>query len=203
MFSNTLPQAPAAQRNKFPLLQYLDKYIDRTSSKTLFEIGSGTLDHALFFSRMYPKLTWTPSDSENRSKMINLFLQENSYTNIKPMSSYLCGKTPPPKEIFDYIFTANTLHIMSWSECLHLFEDLKSLMKVGTYFFLYGPFKHNESYTSYSNKEFDKFLRTNNPLSGIRDIEEIKTILLKKNIIFFDQHYLPANNELYIFTKKD
>jgi len=54
--------APATERNREPLLEVLREVLP--ASGTLLEIASGTGQHAAFFARAFPGLTWQPTDVE-------------------------------------------------------------------------------------------------------------------------------------------
>ena len=67
--------------------------------------------------------------------------------------------------------------------------------------FLYGPFKIDNKHTSQSNYFFDKSLKMQNELWGIRNIEEVTEEA--KNNGFFQEDIIkmPANNFSIIYRK--
>ena len=52
--------AEACDRNQAPILEVLKTILPDTGK--VLEIGSGTGQHAAYFSRYLPNLTWQPSD---------------------------------------------------------------------------------------------------------------------------------------------
>ncbi len=100
---------------------------------------------------------------------------------------------------YDYLFTANTLHIMSWQSVENLFCWLPKILKPGGLLFTYGPFKFEGCFTSESNKSFDVYLKKNNPEQGIRDIEALEKLACKMDIGLLNRHDLPANNHLLVW----
>ena len=54
------PYAPACDRNREPILEALKVALPPRGR--VLEIGSGTGQHAAFFSRHLPQLSWLPSD---------------------------------------------------------------------------------------------------------------------------------------------
>jgi Protein of unknown function (DUF938) len=52
--------APAVARNREPILRVLRDRLP--SSALVLEIASGTGEHAVWFSRALPALTWQPTD---------------------------------------------------------------------------------------------------------------------------------------------
>ena len=52
--------AESTRRNRNPILRILKKEIEGT--KKLLEIGSGTGQHAVYFSKKLPQILWQTSD---------------------------------------------------------------------------------------------------------------------------------------------
>jgi hypothetical protein len=100
------------------------------------------------------------------------------------------------------MFTANTLHIMSWPEVAALFRGLGGALAPGGVFCVYGPFRYAGRYTSDSNREFDQMLRERDPGSGLRDMEDITALAAQYGLHLEADHDLPANNRLVVFTKE-
>ena len=54
------PFAESCVQNREPIRQVLQGYVE--GRQTLLEIGSGTGQHAVYFSALYPWLSWQTSD---------------------------------------------------------------------------------------------------------------------------------------------
>jgi hypothetical protein len=100
------------------------------------------------------------------------------------------------------MFTANTLHIMSWTEVIALYRGVGAVLAPGGVFCVYGPFRYDGRYTSDSNQEFDRMLQERDPQSGLRDIQAITALAEQYGLILDADHDLPANNRLVVFTKE-
>jgi len=59
---NTMIFSSAADRNQQPILDQLQTLFPQQG--TVLEIGSGTGQHAVFFSREMPGLLWQPSEED-------------------------------------------------------------------------------------------------------------------------------------------
>src|SRR6185295_844796 len=118
------PHSPACDRNREPILAVLrEHFADRHK---VLEIGSGTGQHAVHFAAALPHLTWQTSDREENLPGIQMWLDEAALPNTPaplvfdiatqraPISSQTGAPIRAPS--YDAIFSANTLHIMSWSE---------------------------------------------------------------------------------------
>jgi hypothetical protein len=107
-----------------------------------------------------------------------------------------------PLRSVDALFTANTLHIMSWPEVLALFQGVGSVLAPGGVLCIYGPFRYDGRYTSDSNREFDQMLQERDPLSGLRDIRAITSLAGQYGLRLDADHDLPANNRLLVYLKE-
>ena len=116
-------------------------------------------------------------------------------------------QTQWPIESADYIFSANTLHIMSWSAVEAMFRGIRSILKPNGLFCVYGPFNYNGKFTSASNAQFELWLKSRNPESGIRDFEALCELgnkdscipQLKLKLKLIQDHPMPANNRILVF----
>jgi hypothetical protein len=83
-----------------------------------------------------------------------------------------------------------------------MFAGLEEVLLAGGQFCLYGPFNESGNYTSDSNAAFDRQLRTQDPLSGLRDIDELDSRANRHQMKRTGRFQMPANNQLLVFTKR-
>lgn len=102
---------------------------------------------------------------------------------------------------YDTIFTANTLHIISWSLVEKLFELVGNVLPENGKLIVYGPFNENGHYTSVGNQQFDISLRQRDPKSGIRHLENIIALAKEHHLRLSNQYTMPANNQILVFKK--
>ena len=98
----------------------------------------------------------------------------------------------------DALFTANTLHIMSWDEVQNFFARLSKYLNPKAFVCIYGPFNYNGAYSSNSNARFDQWLKSQNTLSGIRNFEDILFLATAMGIKLVNDVAMPANNRLLV-----
>lgn len=194
------PRAPACDRNRQVILDVLNQVI-QPQDKQLLEIGSGTGQHAVFMSAHFPNLIWQTSDLEENHAGIKLWLAEEKLPQLKSPVHYQAGKTIFPSGDFDVVYTANTLHIMSWENVQSLINDLGNHLKAGSRVVIYGPFNYNGQFTSESNAKFELWLKDQNPESGIRDFELVNALMLAHGFELLIDKTMPANNRCLVFSK--
>ncbi len=192
------PYSQACENNKgyiLPLLVDAFKH-----SKTLLEIGSGTGQHAVHFAPNMPWLTWQTSDLLVNHQGISQWLNESPASNLLPPVELDLNSTWPIKTI-DAIYTANTLHIVSWPLVQAFFAGVSQHLKVKGKCCIYGPFNYQGQYTSESNASFDLWLKERDSQSAIRDIEAVVDLAKNAGLSLARDHAMPANNRLLVFTK--
>ena len=192
--------APACNRNREPILSEL-KRILQSSSGSLLEIGSGTGQHATYFAPSFPKISWQPSDLPENLDNIELWRKEATLSNIKPAIELNLAHTPWPIANTQTVFTANTLHIVSWPMVENFFKGSGHALNSNGLCIVYGPFNYDKQFTSASNEQFDGWLKARNPESGIRDIESVNSQASSNELTLIEDIEMPANNRLLVWQK--
>lgn len=195
-----LPFSTACERNKDPILEVLRvRFADRTQ---VLEIGSGTGQHAVHFSRTLAHLTWHPTEQLAYLADLAERVKLEGPPNLRVPTLLDVRQAVWPVRSVDAVFTANTLHIMSWHEVLALFNGIGSVLSPGGGLCIYGPFRYAGRYTSDSNREFDLMLQERDPKSGLRDMQEVTALAQQYGLHLDADHDLPANNRLVVFAKE-
>ena len=194
------PFSPACERNKDPILAVLKEVIT-LSDRRLLEIGSGTGQHAVYFAPHFHLVEWYPTDLSPQLPGMRKWFEEAKITSIQPATRLDVSKDDFPKVKFDVVFTANTFHIMSWKDCKSLMKLLGHRLREGSRAVIYGPFKYNGEFTSPSNAEFDKSLKENNPVSGIRAFEDVNSNMIKNGFELVHDYEMPANNRMLVYNR--
>ncbi len=193
------PYAISCDRNSQPILEVLKEYLP--SCKTLMEMGAGTGQHAVYMAPHFPNLKWYLLDQTDRHEGIRTWLNDFPRTNVIGPIEYSVGETPWPQEKTDVVFTANTLHIVSWEQCLTFFDDIKDQINKNGFFIVYGAFNYKGEFTSESNKKFESWLKDKDPKSGIRDFEQVEKELQQRSFTLIQDHEMPSNNRMLVFQK--
>ncbi len=171
-------------------------------SRHVLEIGSGTGQHAVHFARALTHVTWHPTEQLNYLADLAERARLEGPGNLRPPTVLDVRQAVWPLRSADAVFTANTLHIMSWASVMALFRGLGEVLAPGGVLCIYGPFRYAGAYTSESNREFDRTLRERDPLSGLRDIEAVSLLAEQYGLHLNADFDLPANNRVLVFTKE-
>ena len=194
-----LPFSEACERNKAPILEVLRiAFADRTQ---VLEIGSGTGQHAVHFAAHLPHLAWLPSERLTYLPDLSARVKLEGSPNLHAPTILDVNQTTWPLRTADAIFTANTLHIMAWTEVAALYRGIESVLPRGGVLCVYGPFRYEGLYTSDSNRDFDLMLKARDPLTGLRDIRYLTALAAQHGLRLCADHDLPANNRLLEFVK--
>ncbi|AEF99377.1 DUF938 domain-containing protein [Methylomonas methanica] len=194
------PFSQACENNKQPILDMLKQVF--TQPATVWEIGSGTGQHACYFAQQLPHLIWQPTDRLEQIAGIRLWQQEAKLTNLQAPLQLDVADSVWPCTSIEALFTANTLHIMSWVEVKLLFTRLTDYLSEQASVCIYGPFNYQGSYTSESNEHFDQWLRQQDPRSGIKHFEDVVGLAEAIGLELQADHDMPANNRLLVFKRK-
>jgi cyclopropane fatty-acyl-phospholipid synthase-like methyltransferase len=197
----TPPFSQACVNNQPFILNHLQRLL--TDRQTILEIGSGTGQHAVYFSHHLPTITWQTSDLAMNHAGIQSWLDTADHRHcLSPLTidvalPYWADTT------YDIVFTANTLHIMSWRHVELFFKHVTTVLADSGLCIIYGPFNYNGKHTSDSNAHFDQHLQSLGQGSGIRDIEKIRILAANNGLQFLEDQAMPANNRLLVFQKNN
>jgi Protein of unknown function (DUF938) len=202
--------AAAFHRNHQPIWAVLQKYLDGKAGDVL-EAGSGTGQHAIYFAKQSPDITWWPSDlNESHLKSIEAWRVYSLLANVRaPMTIDLtdpvwCAQMRDgrgPKNL-RAVFCANVIHIAPWRVAEGLFAGSGRYLGADGLLMLYGPFKRDGKHTALSNAVFDTSLREGNPEWGVRDIADIGKLAAGAGLALRDVVEMPANNLIVVFARK-
>lgn len=197
----------ACERNRAPILAVLQRHL--APRERVLEIGSGTGQHAEHFARALPHLQWQASDHPDHLPGIAARLQVAGLPNTPapwPLQAVLSptpglGPLPAAPLAFDAVFSANTLHIMSWAHVQALFAGLPAVMAADALLCVYGPFNEQGTFSSESNRQFDGWLKARDPASGIRDADAVDALAAGVGLVLIEDAAMPANNRLRVWRR--
>lgn len=194
------PFSPACERNRDPILAVLrDFFADR---RRVLEIGSGTGQHAVHFAAALPHLLWQTSERDENLADVRAWLDDAALANTPAPLALDVAAGPWPAGPFDAVFSANTLHIMSWAEDAALFAALPTATTADAKLAIYGPFNVDGQFTSASNAAFDASLKARAPHMGLRDAAAVDALARRAGFELVDDVAMPANNRLRLWQRR-
>ncbi|MGH8728928.1 MAG: DUF938 domain-containing protein [Burkholderiales bacterium] len=192
------PYAPACDRNRDPILNALRvHFADRAR---VLEIGSGTGQHAVYFAQALQHL-WQTSDCAENLPGIRLWIEDANVPSTPPPLELDVNADQWPRTRFDAVFSANTLHIMSWAEVERMFSGLAGVMTADAKLTIYGPFNYGGRFTSQSNAAFDASLKAQSPHMGIRNFEAVDALAQNIGLDLVEDAAMPANNRCLVWRR--
>jgi SAM-dependent methyltransferase len=193
-----LPYSQACENNKGPILSRLrEHFADR---RRVLEIGSGTGQHACHFAANLPWLQWQPTELPENLPLLHPRCATSGLHNLLPERALDVCSDPWPVAIPDAVFSANCLHIMPFHAVERLFAALGNRAGDDVVLAIYGPFNYGGRYTSDSNARFDQWLAQRDPCSAIRDFEAVDRLAAAAGFRLLDDHAMPANNRLLVWS---
>lgn len=171
------------------------------SARHVLEIGSGTGQHAVHFAKAMPWLQWQATDLEGNIPGIKAWIDNAGLPNLPPPLILDVTQDNWPEQRYDAVFTANTLHIMSWDCVQCLIQNASQRLNLDGQMAIYGPFNYAGNYTSASNAQFDHWLQQQSEYSGIRHFEDVHELATGHSLELCKDYPMPANNRLLLWKK--
>lgn len=195
MTDNPRRQSPAAERNRGPILDQLQRLLPPRG--LLLEVASGTGQHAAFCSAGLPGWQWQPTDcSADALPSINAWCE--GVGNVRPalQLDVLTDPWPGLPLQVDAVFCANMIHIAPWSCCAGLMQGAARHLSPAGLLVTYGPYLEDDVPTAPGNLAFDADLRARNPAWGLRRREDVETVASAAGLRLRERVAMPANNLL-------
>ncbi|XP_030745119.1 methyltransferase-like 26 isoform X2 [Sitophilus oryzae] len=197
---------PSAERNKFYILEVLQKHIDPKIPGKLLEIASGTGQQCVYFASKFPKILFQPSEIEDQMfDSIKAYAVEAISKNVKNPVKIDVNTDPCQWGIdfdYDYVLNVNMFHVTPISCSIGFFKNCSKILKSNGLLFTYGPYANNGVLTPQSNIDFDKHIRQRDPNCGVRDIQDLRHYANECGIILQIIYDLPANNKCLVWKKE-
>ena len=193
-------EAPAAARNRDPILEVLRQHLPPKG--LVLEFASGTGEHAVHFAAAFPALTFQPSDpNESARASIDDWAKLRGLSNVRPAMALDASRGKWPVEDVAAILCINMIHISPWAATVGLVEGAGDLLPPGGILYLYGPYRRAGVDTAPSNEAFDADLRSRNAGWGLRHLEEVEVLAGRHGFAPRAVIEMPANNLSVVFRK--
>ena len=193
-------QAPAAARNRDPILAVLRGVLPEAG--TVLEIASGSGEHVLHFARALPGLVFQPSDPNPEARRsIAAWAAESGLANLRPPLALDAAAPSWPLTAADAVLCINMIHISPWAATEGLMRGAASILPPGGPLYLYGPYRRAGVATAPSNEAFDRDLRGRDPAWGLRALENVAILAATAGFSAPAVTEMPANNLSVVFRR--
>ncbi|MGL4961800.1 MAG: DUF938 domain-containing protein [Inquilinus sp.] len=193
-------QAPAAARNRDPILAVLRGVLPEAG--TVLEIASGSGEHVLHFARALPGLVFQPSDPNPEARRSTAaWAADSGLANLRPPLALDAAAPPWPITAADAVLCINMIHISPWAATEGLMRGAASVLPPGAPLYLYGPYRRAGVATAPSNEAFDRDLRQRDPAWGLRALEDVAILAATAGFSAPAVTDMPANNLSIVFRR--
>lgn len=190
----------AAARNEDPILDVLRRVI--TPPAAVLEVGTGTGQHAVAFSRGLPGVQWQPADRPGCLEDVVTRRDRANLDNLlAPIELDLLTQEFPAGP-FDTVFAANVIHIAPWPATQKLFEGAATSLTDSGAVILYGPYRFADRPFEASNASFDTSLRERGTGMGIRLFEDVQDVAFEAGFALAEDNAMPANNRMMVWRRR-
>ena len=191
---------PHVVRNREPILAVLRRVLP--SQGLVLEIASGSGEHAAYFAQAMPALTWQPTDhSPQTLASILAHRTDAGAANLLAPLDLDVTSARWPVEHADAVICNNMIHIAPWTAAEGLMAGAGRVLPADGLLFLYGPYRVEGRHTADSNREFDEWLRAQDPAWGVRDLGEVAALAGRHGLSLVETVPMPANNLSVIFRR--
>jgi Protein of unknown function (DUF938) len=203
MNADALPFSPAADRNKQPIVEVLQRLLPR--SVRALEIASGSGQHAQHFASTCPGWVWQPTEAD-AALLPAIDARCSAIANVLPAVRLDVMQAPwrlrSGAARYGAVYSANLLHIAPWSTCPALMRGAAAHLDAGGRLLLYGPFRQDGVPTAPSNEAFDADLRSRDRQWGLRALSAVEREAAAQGLTLDEVVPMPAHNLLVVFTAK-
>lgn len=192
--------SPAAARNVSPIGEVLAEWLPDTG--LVLEIAAGSGEHALAFSRRFPRLQWQPSDPDPQARAsIAEWREAQGPSNLlEPLAIDVCDAHWPVARA-DAVVAINMVHISPWEASIGLIDGAAHVLGERGTLILYGPWIVEGIETAPSNLAFDADLRRRNPAWGLRRVCDFAAEAETRGFDLAAERRMPANNYMLLFSR--
>ena len=192
--------SPAVARNREPILEVLRGRM-KPGGRVL-EVASGTGEHAAFLAPRL-RVEWQPSDVEPPAlRSIDAWSSDPTVRRWVSPSVRLDVTEEWPPGSFEWIYSANMIHIAPFEATQGLFSGAGQVLVEGGQLVLYGPFLRDGVPTAPSNLSFDQSLRARDARFGIRHMNDVDDVGARQGLVRIETVEMPANNVMVFYRRR-
>jgi len=194
----------AGRRNRDPILEVLKTKLPQDAGEVL-ELASGSGMHINYFAPHFPHLTFQPSDRCGETfENIRRLRDEQGNVNVRdPIVLDLTrADTWPEKGSYRAMFCINIFQVAPVSIADGMMACAARLLTDDGFLLVYGPFMVDGRFTTPSNEEFHRTLRSAGVEEwGLKDVADLRRAAEIHGLTLAERIDMPANNFSLIFRR--
>ncbi len=192
--------APSAHRNRIVIGEHLTEVLPDNAK--VLEIASGTGEHGAWFTHLRPDILWKYSDIDPVAMdSQTAYALENPKALRLPIKLNVADAdwqaTLAP---VNAVYCANMIHIAPWAAAEGLADGAGRLLPETGLLVLYGPFLRGGK-SAPSNLDFDANLRHRNAAWGVREFDDVVSLMEGCRLELKADISMPRDNSLLVFHK--
>lgn len=191
--------SPAAERNKQPILDVLNDYLE--SGMRVLEVASGVGVQLEHFANAHPEVEWQPSEFD-REKLAFLADRFVDFNNVRQPLRLDASSEWQLDRTYDLIIAINMIHISPIAAARGLFRNSEKSFNENGKLITYGPYFVKGIEPGEGNINFDADLRRRNPEWGIRQLDDLEELAEAAGLKLEKRIAMPANNFTMIWGRR-
>jgi cyclopropane fatty-acyl-phospholipid synthase-like methyltransferase len=193
--------SPSVARNREPILAVLQRVLPPAAR--VLELASGTGEHAVFFAKALPGVSWQTSDPDlGAHASIAAWIEAEGVANVAaPRAIDVAAEAWGVDGPYDALVVINMIHISPWEATLGLMAGAGRLLCSGGLLITYGAYKRGGAHTAPSNETFDQWLKQRDRRFGVRDLEAVEAAAKAQGLALREIIDMPANNLMLVFER--
>ncbi len=223
MTDSTRRFSPAAERNRQPILEVLQRVLP--AHGRALEIASGSGQHVSWFAHHLRGWTWQPTDFDaDALPSIRAWSVEHADDSFQrapsdgeraaanrvdqpllnvlaPLRLDVCADAWPVDGHFDAVTCVNMLHASPPATLPGLMAGVQRHLAPRGVLVTYGPYLLDDRATAPSNLEFDAWLKSRDPSWGIRRLADVVAEAGRCGLRLRERVDMPSNNMMLVFER--
>jgi SAM-dependent methyltransferase len=169
----------------------------------VLEVGSGTGEHVALFARLFPALTWQPSDPDPEARAsIRAWSAEARLPNLAPPLDYDLRLPSWHGRPADALLCLNVLHA-SPAECAEaLLTGASRVLPPGGPLVVYAPFRRRGAPLEGRLARIDGKLRAYDPALGVREREPFVEAAARHGLVLEAELPMPEEGDLLLVFRR-
>jgi len=173
----------APKKNSGTILEKLRGFLVPDGETAVLEVGSGSGQHAAFFTTELPLVQWQPTDltvdafesireyARDAGPSVQARIRDPVAVDAASLLGFHAQLGHSQK--YDIVLAINVVHIAPWSATVGLIRGAAEVLRPTGVLLLYGPFAVDGVLEPQSNVDFDRSLKERCAAWGVRDTANI------------------------------